>query len=398
MTVYLNGKSGDAVKAFQLFNDTFPRSTYRFRAKYWLARSYQKEKNTEQAKKLLSEIYRDSPLTYYGLLSSLELGTPIAKRFSAEVPEVAEIDPYVTPVEAIRLRRAQKLIAADLGEFATLDLKELKARDSATNEYLLYLAALNSEAGNHVGAFGLLSELIARGYEGIYSSFGLKLVFPVVQQELIKKNSAAIDLDPILALSLMKQESAFDAIVHSSSGASGLMQLMPTTAVDTEPTVKRSLLLDPDTNIRVGTKYLKKMLNRYDGNVAMALAAYNAGPGAVDRWIREGKAKLGLLEFIEAIPFKETREYVGSILRNYYWYTQKIKGETIPDLSRFWVNPKNMSVPSAPAPGPSAEPATPGVPAPVAPDTAPEIQGPRPRANPSDSPTTQSTVPSAGQE
>ena len=340
MAIYLEGKYGDSAKALLKFNEEYPRSAFRFRSRFWLAQSYKQDKEFEKAKTGFADLVKETPLTYYGLLSAIMLERPIETRFDAQLPTVDPTDPFLAPLELVRLKRAEQLAASGLFDFATQDLKELKVRDSASNPFLMYLADLNYEVGNYGTAFVILSELISRGYEGLYSTYGLRLVFPVVQQELIEKNCKAIDLDPILALSLMKQESAFDATIHSSSGASGLMQLMPATAVDTESTVKRADLLTPDVNIRVGTKYLKKMLNHFNGNIAMALAAYNAGPGAVDRWIKEGRANKGLLEFVESIPFRETREYVGSIIRNYFWYTKKIKGENLKDLSRFWVEPK----------------------------------------------------------
>jgi soluble lytic murein transglycosylase len=162
------------------------------------------------------------------------------------------------------------------------------------------------------------------------------MIFPVVHYDLIKQNAAANQLDPILVLSLMKQESAFEADVASSVGASGLMQLMPATASETEPGIRRADLVIPEHNVRVGTKYLRKLLDKYNGNIAFALAAYNAGPGNLDKWIREGKTRHGLLEFIEQIPFKETREYVSSIIRNHYWYSKTLSTDPPKSLGYFW--------------------------------------------------------------
>ncbi len=357
MAQYLDGKTDDALKSFQLLLDNYPRSAHRYRASFWIGKSYLKEKEPEKAKKVFTDLMKDSPLTFYGLAAALSSDQSIEKLFDTKLPDAVSRDNYAIPQEAVRLKRAEKLIVEGVHEFAIQELKEIKARDTAPSPYLFYLASLNSEAQNHGGAFGLLSELIHRKFDGIYSTYGLRLVFPVVYLDLIKKNAQAIDLDPVLALSLMKQESAFEAAVHSRSGASGLMQLMPFTAVETEPTVKRADLLDPDTNIRVGTKYLKKMLVRYNGNISLALAAYNAGPGAVDRWIRDGRTKAGgPLEFIEQIPYRETREYVGTIIRNYFWYSHLLRGDSFKRLEQFWgvygPSPKSAATISAPSPDP----------------------------------------------
>lgn len=153
--------------------------------------------------------------------------------------------------------------------------------------------------------------------------------------EVVEKQAKAQGLDPLLVLSLIKQESAFDAQIGSHVGATGLMQLMPTTALDVENNLDLADLMNPNDNVRVGTKYLARMLGKFNGNIAFALAAYNAGPSAMDRWIREKRTEGGLLEFVEQIPYKETQGYVGSIIRNYYWYSH-LAGKPLPQLSFFW--------------------------------------------------------------
>jgi soluble lytic murein transglycosylase len=137
-------------------------------------------------------------------------------------------------------------------------------------------------------------------------------------------------------MSLIKQESAFDRSAVSRVGAMGLMQLMPYTAVETDPNAIHLDLLDADENIRIGIKYLRKLVQQYKGNLIYALGAYNAGPKAMDRWVKEAANKRGPLEFIESITYRETREYVASIIRNYYWYSRRLKGTSQLDLSPFW--------------------------------------------------------------
>jgi soluble lytic murein transglycosylase-like protein len=150
------------------------------------------------------------------------------------------------------------------------------------------------------------------------------------------------------------------------------MQLMPFTASDVEADVERRDLLEAETNIRIGTKYLKKLIDRYKGNVAPSLAAYNAGPTAVDRWIREGRAAKSFMEFVEQIPYRETRDYVGTIFRNYVWYKLRLKGEHVTSADAFWPSgvPGSGSAAALKAadkvadktPEKAAEPATPAVP------------------------------------
>ena len=85
--------------------------------------------------------------------------------------------------------------------------------------------------------------------------------------------------------------------------------------------------------MNLGSKYISQLLNRFNGSIILALAAYNAGPGNAERWRKETPTNLPLEEFIEHIGFKETREYVQNILRNYYWYTKRVRGEVYSNLS-----------------------------------------------------------------
>jgi soluble lytic murein transglycosylase len=164
------------------------------------------------------------------------------------------------------------------------------------------------------------NEFMQRRFEGYLNSEMIDLVFPDRFQKEIHAEAARNKTDPILITSLIKQESGFKPIAISSSGALGLMQLMPFTAIDVKKDLALSTLRDPSVNIAVGTRYLQSLLDKYGGNVPFALAAYNAGPHRVMKWRKEIRPDWTMIQFIESIPYRETREYVSSILRNRYWY------------------------------------------------------------------------------
>lgn len=336
MNEYFEGNYKKAMLAFQKMLDEYPRSTHRYRARYWLGQAYTQEQEHEKAQAIYLDLAKDAPLTYYGLLASLAAGNPIDSSIEAVLPDAIATDPYLLPAEALKLKRGEGFALAGAKALASQEFRDIRSRGSVSGAFLMYLATLNSEVGNYNSAFSIIGELIQRNYERVFSTYVLRLIFPVVHYDLIQKQATNLKLDPLLVLSLVKQESAFDSGARSHAGAMGLMQLMPMTANDVEPTVLTSDLVVADVNVRIGTRYLKKLIDRFNGNLAYALAGYNAGPNAVARWVREGKPNRSMLEFIESIPYKETREYVSGIIRNYFWYAKRLDPENPKSLSYFW--------------------------------------------------------------
>jgi soluble lytic murein transglycosylase len=150
--------------------------------------------------------------------------------------------------------------------------------------------------------------------------------------------------EPAVSLAIMRQESNFDIASVSPSGARGLMQLMPGTARLVahrlgEPTSNEMLTSDPGHNMRVGTAYLQEMLEQFGDFVPLAAAAYNAGPHRVNEWLAEnGDPRVGnqsMIDWIELIPFTETRNYVQRVLENVVVYQARLYG-TLPPTMVQW--------------------------------------------------------------
>ena len=135
---------------------------------------------------------------------------------------------------------------------------------------------------------------------------------------------AGTELDPYLAAAIIREESHYNVRAVSPVGALGLMQLMPATAERVARRLgvsldNRDALLSRETNIMLGVTYLEQLLKRFEGKPMYAVAAYNAGPNAVSAWIQEHGAKEPD-EFVESIPYRETRLYVKRVLRSYRQY------------------------------------------------------------------------------
>ncbi|MDY7015451.1 MAG: lytic transglycosylase domain-containing protein, partial [Cyanobacteriota bacterium] len=146
-------------------------------------------------------------------------------------------------------------------------------------------------------------------------------LFPFPYEDLILKWSQARQLNPLLVVSLMRQESRFEKNIRSPVGATGLMQVMPATGEEVAGKINLQpySLDDPDDNIAIGTWYLDFTHREYSDNSLMAIASYNAGPGNVAQWLRRFKTQ-DPDWFVEQIPFGETRGYVESVFSNYWNY------------------------------------------------------------------------------
>ena len=164
------------------------------------------------------------------------------------------------------------------------------------------------------------------------------LRFPLARRDQIVRAARAAGIDPAWAYGIIRAESAWTSDAHSSADAWGLMQLLPGTAAQLAKATKLRYggardLLDPDTNITLGTRYLANMAQHYDGSPWLASAAYNAGVDPVGRWV-DARDALEPDFFIETIPYKETREYVARVLAFSLIYDWRLNGTVIPLSSK----------------------------------------------------------------
>ena len=317
---YLKGRDSDYLKSIKTFLEQFPRSALRFRARFLQAEVLNRGSDKKAALPIYQEIIDQIPLGYYSILSSERLGIDLKLRIKAE-PIQVDVDGFIlNPQEKAAMLRLLQILKAKNPEALGVELESFSRLKNYSNEVLLFLMKAASVGGQHLPAFRLANELIQRKYPLIPSGDMLEMLFPDPYPAEVSARSLEAKLDPWLVTSLIKQESGFRASVISSSGALGLMQLMPFTAIDTLKDLRLSTLREPAKNIEVGVKYFQGLMEKYEGNPAFALAAYNAGPHRVAKWRKEGMISWSMIDWIEAIPFKETRDYVTSILRNRYWY------------------------------------------------------------------------------
>ena len=291
---------------------------YTPRALYWRSNCAKKQGNKMMQSALEGRLLRDYPLTYQALLVSH--GRPIdsvrlSTVLSAPMPRVI-FRSQLRPDLNDRVRGAEVLLDRGYPGAAGIQLSRLhKDLASAEPAFRLYVGILFERASDQIGQFRAMSSAF-RDDPSTMARATMEFFYPLKRFDLLQFHKGKVD--PYLAASLIRQESGFNERARSPVGAMGLMQLMPSTARLLERVSKQELF-DPKTNIRLGVKYFAQLRERFGGDVEFALAGYNAGPERVDSWRRRYPVEDRIL-FLDLIPFKETRDYVALIARNYYWY------------------------------------------------------------------------------
>lgn len=289
---YISGKYKDAMKEWGLITKYHKGSLAHAKVVHYLSKVglYRKD----EAKRELLSFF---PTEYYTVK---RYGIPLNNR----VPTFPED------------RLLRRLYKVGFWEVAFIRANLLEKLDPPSRNY--YLSLVTEKLSNY-------SSSIAYAYLLINSGFRDRVIwrraYPLGDHyDYILKVAKAEEVDPLLVLAVIHQESRFDPQVVSWAGAIGLMQLMPFTG-RAYGVKDRELLFSPDVNLRLGIKHLKEFLDRYKGNLYLALAAYNAGPGNVDRWLKEIKAR-DWEEWAESIPFRETRNYVRKVMSAYRIYKE----------------------------------------------------------------------------
>ena len=326
-------KPVEALQAFEKLYDGVSTSISLARAAYWAGRAAEMAGQKNQARLWYSRAAKN-PATFYGQLAQARLD---ANGF--RLPR----DPRPSPGERTTFRQTTlPQIALALGRVGQDDL----ARDFVTH--------LTRLADNGVQA--VLVAQLAR--ELGYLDIAVRAARTAARKGIVLAETGyptryATEhgpLEPALMLAIIRQESGFDTKAKSRAGARGLMQLMPATARQVSKTVKqrysaRRLTADPYFNIRLGSTYLSGLIDRFDGNYILAIAAYNAGPGNVNRWLRErGDPRsddVDVVDWIERIPFGETRNYVQRVLEGLVVYRARL-GRHSPVISWDKVSPRDV--------------------------------------------------------
>lgn len=333
---FRQGRTAEAKTGFEQQVALYPDSNEVPNALYWRARIAEEEGDAAMASAFYQKISERFRNYYYGPLARERQaklnynGDPTHYALLdhiAPISGVPDINDTAVPDDDLRVEKAHLLENGGLLDFAVQELKTAAAEDKGN-----WLPAEIARMYQDAGLYNLAVETLKRA---IPNYFALDLsslprpyweaLFPRPYWSDLKRFSTANSLDPYLVASLIRQESEFNPNAVSNKNALGLMQLLPKVGkgLAKEEKIRRftpSELFTPTMNLQLGTKYFRSMVDQFGGS-EYALAAYNAGDYRVRDWQADGKYR-DIQEFVESIPFTETREYVQAIMRNANVYRQ----------------------------------------------------------------------------
>ena len=312
---YARGDLNGARPMLQFLHDWYRNPNVKRMASYWMARVDERAGRKEQA----AATYRSLAEAPYDDIYAVESERRGAPRriatdnpLKSNRPDWRDIAEKQMPSE---LRLAYELTALSDMRNAMLEMRANRKRENSS-----FADALLADLYNSTGNAELMMLTLRRAYPALATveqdsvpRYFLAMYYPMRYRDAIEKYSKENGLDPFLIMGLVHQESYFNPKARSNVGAVGLMQLMPATGRELAGRLGTSSnLTDAKTNIRLGTAHFKMLVNLFGGNAELAIASYNAGQGRVAQWRRTLPRPMD--EFLEAIPFRETRTYVKHVV------------------------------------------------------------------------------------
>ena len=347
-------RAGDLAKASKWLGEElrlFPREEIYYaagRVPYWKGRILEKQGARDQARQSYTHAVREYPLSLYALLALermrhsfpqaradllRELRPTLANEKKQTAwdfrPQPLFADPgFLRAVELARLGLGSDA-RRELGRLGlgTSDHNpESKATREPSREDAYWITAILLDRGGLWSASHAIPRSTLTAYRWSYPTNAhreaqWRLAYPRAFPELVSRNSKANHVPESLQLAIMREESAFSPKAESFANALGLTQMMLRTAQRfATGRATRETLLDPAKNLEVGSRFLAFLLEHFSGALPLAIAGYNAGEGAVDRWLRE-RGTMELDEFLETIPYEETRNYSKRVLASVFVYS-----------------------------------------------------------------------------
>lgn len=321
-------KLPESIKMLEALNANSENPYHEAKYLFWLAKSYQQQGEEETATNYFKQLVSQDRLGYYGLLSYRELKTPIVlPSYATESVSIDAVENYENFIKKYNSLFFDWLVSVNELELAERYLDtmaiELKKEAGVTDEAWIYLFAQYAKSGSYLKLFQQIGYLSAEQRNSVLEKMP-ELIFPRPYKNIIAGASEAHKISKEYLYSIIRQESAFDPSARSHADAFGLMQLLPSVAKKTANHHGLSMsqaedLFQPHVNIPLGAAHLRHLWEQWDERFILSTASYNASASAIQSWMKT-RYRGDALEFIEDIPYEETRNYIKLVLRNLVYY------------------------------------------------------------------------------
>lgn len=317
----------DAKNSFEQMRELVKDPADKSRARFWLARSLEKLGKNEEANQELQTLIKEDPLGYYGVIAVRELGQtfPSLKSASKELEglslfSIKELDPQLR-LTAEWLITVQEKSAAE--KIITTAADDLRKRNITSEETWLAVSSAYARTGLYLPLFSAIGALPPEVKDRLLADHP-DLLFPQPFNEIIDNASQKSGTPREFIYSIIRQESAFNPEARSPADAFGLMQLLPSVArqLAKENNLEYSEAADlfkPEVNVPLGAFELKTLMKKYNDQFILAVSGYNANDSAIKGWLKT-RYRADSVEFIEEVPYEETRAYIKLVMRNYVFY------------------------------------------------------------------------------
>lgn len=320
---YIKGSYDNAIIKGKKHNSMYSDKKSAPAAMYWLAKSYEAKKNINEANNYYNKIITNYYDSYYAFLANAKINkisNPYQLDSTVKIPNVKINIDFPIIYANLPINFAKKAEAL-------IDVEDYKIFEYADFEKEIIKSWVSYYEGNFTKS-SVIAEKVLDNYK-VKPTFDdniYKLIYPIAYSDIINKYSGnSGKISPYLLLSLIRRESRFNANAVSSAGAKGLTQLMPDTAAYIANKLGEKYdshkIFDPDYNIKLGAKYYEYIKSNYHTKDLYAVSSYNAGYGSVTKWLNNIDTT-NSDEFVEKIPYPETKDYVKQIYKNYWVYNK----------------------------------------------------------------------------
>lgn len=343
---YKSADYNSAKNTFSNYASSFKGTQFEEKGLFWQAKCFQKLGDNITAAGLYQRIVNLNSYSYYTFKSNemlkemnkeaqiKEINTglnpenPGIAYILPDIYSILEGDSHIESGEVNHINKAIEFLKLEFFNSASLEIEAGSSEIEENPTSILEIATLFLKSKDYSNSYKIIHKnfkLLKSELNEPYKDYFYYLYYPYSYKEIVQKYSSQYNLDPLFTLAVMKQESMFDSGIASPSNAQGLMQIWPPTGEYIASQIGISnynvnMLLDPDTNTRMGTFYLRQQLDSFGQNeYEYCLGAYNKGPGNMSNWISQ-RGNKDIDEFIESISNIEARDYIKIVLGNYHFY------------------------------------------------------------------------------